>query len=35
MVKVLGEAFLDKLFDPFFYLRHEDDVFQRVFGRCK
>ena len=35
MVKVLGEAFLDKLFDPLFYLRHEDDVYQRVFGRCK
>lgn len=35
MVKVLGEAFLDKLFDPLFYLRHEDDIYQRVFGRCK
>lgn len=32
MQKVLGQARLDELFDPKFYLRYEDTVYKRVFG---
>ncbi len=32
MVDVLGADALDALFDPMFYLRHEDAVYKRVFG---
>ncbi|MDR2826166.1 MAG: adenylosuccinate lyase [Deltaproteobacteria bacterium] len=29
----LDKAALDKLFDPFFYLRHEEEIFRRVFEK--
>jgi adenylosuccinate lyase len=29
----LDAAFLDELFDPAYYLRHEEVIFQRVFGK--
>lgn len=32
MVERLGEAQLDEIFDPSFYLHHENDIFARIFG---
>lgn len=32
MIARLGEARLERIFDPAFYLRYEDDIFNRVFG---
>lgn len=30
--QVLGEGALNEIFDPNFYLRHEKDIYERVFG---
>lgn len=35
MQKILGKETLEGIFDPTFYLHHEDDIYKRVFGRCK
>ena len=32
IVGILGKEALEKLFDPMFYLHHEDDIYRRVFG---
>lgn len=31
IVGILGKEALEKLFDPMFYLHHEDDIYRRVF----